>query len=212
MLTVYHLGVSQSDRIIWLLEELQLPYRMEWFDRLESGLAPPEYKALHPVATAPTIRDGDTVMCESVAIIEYIINRHGGGRLGVAPDRDNYADYLYWLNAGSALMSAMGAVLMAKMIAPDTAEDSIYFKANLDRQKRYLGHMEQRLGESEYLAGPEFTGADIMNMFALTTMPVFGGPKVDHLPNISRFIEKISQRPPYQKAMSIAGPETKRPA
>lgn len=211
MITLYHLGVSQSDRIVWLLEELELPYRLEWFDRQESGLAPPEYKALHPVATAPTIRDGDTVMCESVAIIEYIINRHGGGRLAVSPEQSNYPDYLYWLHVGSALMSAMGAVLMARMVAPEVSEGNIYFKANLDRQARYLAHMEQRLGESDYLAGPELTGADIMNMFALTTMPVFGGPSTEGYPNIRRYVAHISQRPAYQKAMSIAGPEAKRP-
>ena len=68
MITIYHLGVSQSDRIVWLMEELGLPYKLEWYDRMESKFAPPDYKALHPAATAPTIRDGDTVLCESVAM------------------------------------------------------------------------------------------------------------------------------------------------
>ena len=92
MITIYHLGVSQSDRIVWLMEELGLPYQLEWFDRAESGLAPLEYKALHPVATAPVIRDGDLVLCESQAIVEYIINRHGNGRFGVDKDQPNYPD------------------------------------------------------------------------------------------------------------------------
>ena len=87
MITIYHLGNSQSDRIIWLMEELDLPYQLEWFDRMPvTRFAPPEYKALHPVATAPTIRDGDTVICDSAAIIYYILGRYANGRLSVPVD------------------------------------------------------------------------------------------------------------------------------
>src|ERR1700742_705359 len=97
MITIYHLGVSQSDRVVWLMEELGLPYRLEGFDRGADMLAPPEYVALHPAAMAPVIKDGNLVLAESVAIVQYIANRHGGGRLTVPPDSESYPDYLYWL-------------------------------------------------------------------------------------------------------------------
>ena len=97
MITIYHLGVSQSDRIVWLMEELALPYQLEWYDRGENGLAPAEYLALHPAATAPVIRDGDLVLCESAAIVEYISQRYGEGKLSVASDQPNFPDYLYWM-------------------------------------------------------------------------------------------------------------------
>src|SRR6185437_15776810 len=98
MLTVHHLGVSQSDRIVWLCEELGIPYEMKKYDREPSGMAPPAYKALHPSGTAPIITDGDLVLGESGAIIEYIIGRHGGGRLAGTADKANFADYLFWFH------------------------------------------------------------------------------------------------------------------
>ena len=87
MLTVHHLGISQSERIVWLCEELSIPYELKVYQRDPvTRLAPPEYKALHPFGTAPVITDGTTVLSESGAVIEYIIERHGKGRLAVRPD------------------------------------------------------------------------------------------------------------------------------
>jgi glutathione S-transferase len=210
MITIYHLGVSQSDRIVWLMEELGLPYGLEWFDRMENMLAPAEYLALHPVATAPTIRDGDLVLCESVAIIEYIINRYGNGRFGVAPNQPNYPDYLYWMQFGNSLMAAISNVMIGK--AAGAADDNIFIRSSKGRIDRYHNHIEQRLGDVPYLAGAEFTAADIQTLFVLNTMPVFGGPTIDHLPNTVAYVEKISQRPAYQKAMALVGPTAKRPS
>lgn len=205
MITLYHLGVSQSDRIVWLLEELGLPYRLEWFDRGPDGLAPPAFTALHPAATAPIIRDGDVLLAESVAICEYLCWRHADGMLSVAPAQPNYPDYLYWMQINNALM----AVFFAKMAAGGNTDSTVANSA-ARREKAYFDFIEQRLTEVPYLAGEEFSCADIMIMFSLTTLPLFSGANVPLRPNTQAYVARISQRPAYQKAMAIAGPGAKK--
>jgi len=108
MLIVHHMVVSQSDRVVWLCEELGLPYDLRVYKRLESRGAPDEYAALHPYGTAPVITDGDLVLGESGAIVEYICVRHAGGRLIVKPDHPEYANYLYWYHfANGSMLPAM---------------------------------------------------------------------------------------------------------
>src|ERR1700712_1296315 len=113
MLTVHHLGVSQSERIVWLCEELGIPYELKVYDRDPvTRMGPPAYKALHKLGAAPIITDGDVVLPESGAIMQYIIGKYGNGRLSVGPEAPNFADYLFWLHfANASLMpSAMGAL------------------------------------------------------------------------------------------------------
>lgn len=211
MITLYHLGVSQSDRIVWLMEELNLPYQLEWFDRGEDGLAPPEYRALHPVGTAPIIKDGELVLSESAAIAEYISQRYGNGALSVAPDQPNYPDYLYWMQFNGNVQS----VFFSKMVAAkltDNPQDVPMMATLQRREDAYYQFLNKRLGESEFIAGPSLTCADIMAMFNLTTLQLFGSRSIDDLPNIKAYVERISQRPAYIKAMAIAGPEAKKPA
>jgi len=210
MITLYHLAVSQSDRIVWLLEELNLPYQLEWFDRGEDGLAPKEFLALHPAATAPIIRDGDVLLAESTAICEYICNRHGKGALTVKPEESNYPDYLYWLQFNNNTLTAhfVSAALSAQQ--GDT-KDNLLAKVAQRRGEAYFQYLNQRLGECDYLAGDKFTCADIMSVFNLTTLPLFGGRTIEDLPNVVSYVERIAQRPAYIKAMKIAGPQAQRP-
>ena len=99
MLTVHHLGKSQSERIVWLCEELELSCQLKRYDRdSRTMLAPAEYKALHPLGAAPVITDDGLVLAESGAIMEYVIAKYGAGRFAVSPDEANYADYLYWFH------------------------------------------------------------------------------------------------------------------
>ena len=110
MIVVHHLGISQSDRIVWLCDELDLPYEFKRYDRDPvTRLAPPEYRALTPFGTAPVITDGELVLGESAAIIEYVIDTYGDGRLKRWPGQDGYADYLFWFHFanGSLMPSAM---------------------------------------------------------------------------------------------------------
>ena len=209
MITIYHLGVSQSDRIVWLMEELGLPYQLEWFDRAPDRLAPPEYLALHPAAMAPVIRDGDLVLAESTAIVQYIAHKYGGGRLTVAPNAPHYADYLYWLQFNNNVMSGF-FVKSALKIAGDH-DGGIIGKMARRRSEGLFRQMNEHLGSNAWLAGEEFTLADLMSGFALTSLPAVSGQKLDGLPNVQRYVQKLMQRPAWLKAMAIAGPQAKRP-
>jgi glutathione S-transferase len=208
MITIYHLGISQSDRIVWLMEELGLPYRLEWFDRGPDRLAPPEYLALHPAAMAPVIKDGERVLAESVAIVQYIAHKYGSGRLTVAPNAENYADYLYWLQFNNNTLSGF---FVKSALASASHDGGIIGKIAQRRTEGLFRQMEDHLGTHTYLAGEEFTLADLMSGFALVSMPIFGGRSVDDLPNVQRYVRLLMQRPAWQKAMAIAGPQAKRP-
>lgn len=211
MITIYHLGVSQSDRVVWLMEELGLPYQLEWFDRGADRLAPPEYLALHPAAMAPVIKDGERVLAESVAIVQYIAHKYGGGRLTVAPDAESYADYLYWLQFNNNALG--GFFIKSALASTGTDHDGgLIGKLAHRRTEGLYRQMDAHLAYHAYLAGDEFTLADLMSGFAVITMPQLGfGRKIDDLPNVQHYAKQLAQRPAWQKAMSIAGPQAKRP-
>jgi glutathione S-transferase len=208
MITIYHLGVSQSDRIVWLMEELGLPYQLQWFDRGADRAAPPEYVALHPAAMAPVIKDGELVLAESVAIVQYIAHKHGGGRLTVAPSAQNYADYLYWLQFNN---NAQCGFFVKRALASAGGDGGIIGKMAHRRTEGLFKQMNDHLATHTYLAGEGFTLADLMSGFALVTLPAFGGRGIDDLPNIQGYVQRLMQRPAWQKAMAIAGPQAKRP-
>ncbi|MDR7101239.1 glutathione S-transferase [Croceicoccus sp. BE223] len=211
MITIYHLGKSQSDRIVWLMEELSLPYRLEWFDRGEDGLAPPEYLALHPAAMAPVIADHDLVLAESTAIIQYVANRHGGGRLTVAPDEEGYADYLYWLQFNNNLLTGF-FVERALDAAGNGHDGGIIGTVVRRRTEGLLRQMDDHLGRQEFLAGNSFTLADLMSGFAVTSLPMFGNADMlNGFANIQAYARRLTDRPAWQRAMAIAGPGATRP-
>jgi glutathione S-transferase len=204
MITVHHLGVSQSERVVWLCEELGIDYELKTYPRESNGAAPPAYKALHPQGTAPIITDGPVVLAETGAIVDYILARHGGGRLVVSPQASNFADYLYWLHFGNGFFvpSAMMGVVAMRM-AGDDKQALERFNGRLDLSYRLT---EDRLGKVQYFAGPEFTVADIMMVFPLTTMRAVSGRSLDALPHIRGYLKRIGERPAYQRAMKKGDP------
>lgn len=206
MLTVHHLGVSQSDRIVWLCEELNISYELVRYERDPvSRLAPPEYRALHPFGTAPVITDGPLVLGESGAIIEYIISRYGSGRLSIGPDQANFADYLYWFHFanGSFMPSAM-IDLVLQLTATEDTDTTRALRARCDNAYNLV---EQRLGATDYFAGSEFTAADIIMLFPLTTMRLFAPRDISSCSNIRAYLQQIAARPAYQRAMNKADPD-----
>lgn len=211
MITIHHLGVSQSDRIVWLMEELNLPYTLKWYHRGADRLAPPEYLALHPAATSPVIEDNGRVLAESVVILEHICHRHAGGKFTVSPSQPNYEDYWYWMLFNNNVQGLFFGKL-ALSDQPTRSPTADLMKGLIRRREEsYYRHLDQRLAESTYLAGPEFTCADIMVMFNVTSLPLFGGRACDDLPNVKAYAERIGQRPAYQKAMALAGPAASPP-
>ena len=212
MIIIHHLGISQSDRIVWLMEELGLPYELKWYDRGPDFLAPPEYRALHPAGTAPIIEDGDLLMTESTAIVEYISQRHGKGRLSVPVDSPDYPHYLYWMQFNNNLQAALFIKRSFQAIDPEAARKNPVFVTMSRRADGLYAALEQRLGESAYLGGPEFSCADIMSAFNLTSLVRLGARVVDDsLPNTKAYLQRILSRPAYQKAMAIAGPGASKP-
>ena len=213
MITIHHLGVSQSDRIVWLMEELNLPYELKWYDRGDDFLAPPELRAVHPAGTAPIIEDGDLVMAESTAIVEYISQRHGGGKLSVKPEEPDYPHYLFWMQFNNNLQSALFIKLAFQSAGAEPAADNPMMATTQRREDGIYRALEERLAESDYLGGAQFSCADIMSMFNLTSLAMLGARAIDEtMPSTAAYVERVSARPAYQKAMSIAGPAATRPA
>ena len=203
MLTVHHLGVSQSERIIWLCEELGIPYELKLYDRVPPGrgLGPPEYKALHPLGTAPIITDGDVTLPESGAIMQYIMGRYGDGGLAPRPEDPDFADYLFWFHFANASM--LPAISGAPREGAEEGPFTEYLRA---RAARPWALIEARLGEVPWFAGQRFTAADIIMGFNLTTMRAFAPKDLSPFPNILAWLQRIGARPAYQRAMAKGDP------
>lgn len=205
MLTVHHLRVSQSERIVWLCEELGIPYELKLYNRAPTMMGPPEYKALHWLGTAPIITDGDFALAETGAIIEYIVGKYGDGRLIPKPNTPGWADYLFWFHFGngSLLPALMRGMMMKFAGAP---ADGPFAQIMEARKEALIDAIEKRLGEADFFAGAELTAADIMNVFMLTTGQSFMPIDFTKRPAIGRYIERIKARPAYQRAMAKAEP------
>lgn len=196
MLTVHHLGKSQSERIVWLCEELEIPYELKHYTRdSRTMLAPPDYKALHPIGAAPVITDRDLVLAESGAIVDYIIAKHGNGRLVIRADEREFAQFLYWFHfANGTLQAGMGRLMMLNRLK--LADDNPMLLATKARVDRVFDLVDARVRDAEYLAGHAFTTADIMIGFSLTTMRYFQPYDLSRCPNVVGYLGRIGARPP----------------
>jgi glutathione S-transferase len=217
VIVVHHLNNSRSQRVLWLLEELGLDYEIRPYKRdPKSMLAPPELRAVHPLGKAPVITDGEFTVAESGAILEYLVERRGGGRLAPAPSSPERVRYAYWLHFAEG--SAMPPLLMklifdriekgpmpffvrpfARAIARRVK--SSYVEPNIARN---LDFMEAELGHSEWFAGAEFTAADIQMSFPLEAAAVRGGLDARR-PQLMYFLERCRARPAYRRALQRGG-------
>jgi glutathione S-transferase len=204
MLTVHHLGISQSERIVWLCEELGLDYQLKLYKRREDNrLAPDEYKALHPMGIAPVITDGDLVLAESGAICDYICVRYGNGKLVPKPDDPDFADHLFWFHWSNGTFMT---TLMMQLVLSMGGEGNPTALFVNDRARRGWAMIEARLGEKPFFGGANLTTADIMMVYCVTTSRAFRGTSIDPYPNLKAYLKRIGQRPAYKRAMAKAEP------
>ena len=206
MITIYHLSTSRSERIIWLMEELGLEYRLEKFQREPTGAAPDALKAIHPLGKAPVIRDGDTILAESGAIVDYIVHRYGGDRLAVQPHAPEYAGYVYWLHFAEGSLMSLALIALVLTRVPEGSTRPVGTRVTA-RLKQMLAFIDAELANRTYFAGAEFTAADVMMTFPFTTMRLFLDYDLAPYPNILTYLKRIDARPAYRKAMALAGPQ-----
>ncbi|KAI9038264.1 glutathione S-transferase family protein [Aspergillus affinis] len=203
---IHHLRVSQSERVIWLCEELNIPYELKSYNRQPPFmLAPQEYRELHPAGTAPIIEDGPMVLAESNAIFEYLLAKYGKGRLVLQPDHPNYADYLFWLHHsnGGMMPSFMGVMMKRLSGQPD---DGSRPNVSQERFDRSMAALEQQLSKFPYVGGDQFTAADILVFFPLTTGRMFAGMSLDPYPNVVSYLQRVGNREAYRRAMEKGDP------
>ncbi len=194
---------------MWLLEELGVPYEIRWHQREPNGAAPAAMKDFHPIGKAPVISDDGLVLAESGAIVDYIVRRYGGGRLAPAADSPQFARYLYWLHfAEGSLMSLMLIALVLSRV-PE-AKDSPVRARILTRMSQMLAFVDGELEGRDYFAGADFTAADVMMVFAFTTMRRYLDYDIAPYAHIAAYLGRIEARSAYRKAMSLAGPDALR--
>jgi len=203
MIVVHHLNESRSQRILWLLEELGLPYELKSYARdATTRLAPPELTAIHPLGKSPVITDGDLVVHESGAIVDYIIRRHGGGRLQPDPSTRAYDEYVQWLHyaEGSAMLP-----LMLHLYTSRLGEAAAPLRPRIDSEiENHLGYIDRHLAGRDYLLGDGLTGADIQLSFVAEVAQAYGR-RAAH-PNLDAWATRLHDRPAFKASIDQAGP------
>jgi glutathione S-transferase len=219
MIVVHHLERSRSQRVLWLLEELGLPYRVERYARdPETMLAPPALRRVHPLGKSPVVEDGEQVVAESGAIIEYLVERHGGSKaLRPAAGTPELLRYRYWLHyaEGSAMPPLLLSLIFARLpqgpmpfivrpVVRGIAE-TVKRKFVLPQLRLHFGWVEQELGRSEWFAGDAFSAADVQMSFPLEAAAARGVLGAEH-PRALAWLERIHARPAYRRALEQGGP------
>jgi glutathione S-transferase len=216
MLTVHHLNNSRSQRVLWLLEELGVPYDIARYQRQSTMLAPPELRAIHPLGKSPVITDNGNTIAESGAIIEYIIDSYGEGRLIPPPKTPERLRYTYWLHyaEGSAMPPLLLKLLFALMPKRAPAllrpllrkvADQVLTTLVNPQLEQHMAFWESALSKSEWFAGAQFSAADIQMSFPLEAAAARAGLEQDH-PKAMAFLDRIHARPAYARALDKGGP------
>ena len=215
MIVVHHLNNSRSQRILWLLEELELPYEIKRYQRQTSMLAPPELKKVHPLGKAPVITDGDRVVAESGAILEYLVGRYDRNRLLTPLDEEEALECRYWLHyaEGSLMPLVVMRLIFSRMGKPPVpwllrpigaAFGNGVRKGFLDKQlTTHRQFIEQHLTRLPWFAGQHLTLADIQMTFPIQGLAARGG--LDGMPATQAWLDKISHRPAWQRAIQQGG-------
>jgi glutathione S-transferase len=217
-LTVHHLNNSRSQRVLWLLEELGVPYELRRYQRdAKTMLAPPELRQVHALGKSPVVTDGDAVIAESGAILEYLVERHGGGSLAPRAGTPERLRYTYWMHYAEG--SAMPPLVMKLVFLRVKSAAMPFFVRPVARAvadkvlsgfvepqiRLHLGYMEAELAKSEWFAGAAFSAADVQMSFPLEAAAARGGLGPE-FPRLQAFLDRIHARPAYQRALEKGGP------
>jgi glutathione S-transferase len=218
VITVHHLNNSRSQRVLWLLEELGVPYEIQKYQRdAKTMLAPPELLKVHPLGKSPVITDDGVTVAESGAIIEYLLERYGAGRLEPEKGTPERLRFTYWLHFAEG--SAMSPLLMKLVFDRIETAPMPFFARPIARGisrkvktamvepnlKRHLDYMERELTKSEWFAGDEFTAADIQMSFPVEASAQRAGLDSSR-PKLMTFLKKIHARPAFRRALERGGP------
>ena len=217
MITVHHLNNSRSQRILWLLEELGLTYEVKRYERDKSSMrAPASLRAVHPLGRSPVITDGEVTVAESGAIIEYLLERYGNGRLVPASATPARLRFTYWLHfaEGSAMTPLLLKLVFNRVetgpmpffVRPIAKKISATVKNSFIEPeiKQQLSYLEAEITQTGWFAGDEFTAADIQMSFPLEISASRGGLNAAQ-PKLMDFLQRIHARPAYQRALQRGG-------
>ncbi|KQW73394.1 glutathione S-transferase [Phenylobacterium sp. Root77] len=203
MIVVHHLNDSRSQRILWLLEELELPYEIKAYQRdATTRLAPPELTAVHPLGKSPVVTEDGATIAESGAIIDYILRHHGAGRLAPpvgTPDHEAHQQWLHYAE-GSAMLP-----LMLNMYVARLGEAGAPLHPRIQGEiANHLGYVDSALAGRDYLMGSELSAADIQMSFVGEVAGAFG--LFETYPNVAAWVRRFQARPAYRKALAKGGP------
>ncbi|HEX2020598.1 MAG TPA: glutathione S-transferase [Aurantimonas sp.] len=215
MITIHHLNNSRSQRVLWLLEELGVPYEIKRYERTKSLQAPKALRQVHPLGKSPVLVDGERTIAETGAIVEYILARHGDGRLMPPPDSEDYWQARHFLHyAEGSAMPPLFLMLVLQMIpgrapffmrpmlkASMRKVDAVLVRPQLEL---HLDHWENSLGATGWFAGPDISVADIMMSFPVEAAAQRFG--YENRPRLREFLERIHERPAYKTALERGGP------
>jgi glutathione S-transferase len=203
MIEVHHLNNSRSQRVLWLLEELGLPYQIKPYQRdATTSLAPESLKKVHPLGKSPVVRDGETTLIESGAILEYLVRKHGKGRLAPAESSPDWPRYLQLMHyaEGSAMLPVM-LQLYTSRLGDAAAPLKPRIASELDN---HLGYLDSELSGRDWFVGDDLTAADVQLSFVIQAARMLYG--LDKFPNLARFLDRVHARPAYRRALERGGP------
>ena len=202
MIEIHHLNESRSRRITWMLEELEQPYEVINYQRdAVTRLAPPELLAVHPLGKAPVLRDGDQVLIESGAIIDYLVRQYGQGRFVPAMGTRTYNRYVQFMHyaEGSAMLPLLLKLYVGRL---GEAGAPLHPRINSETQN-HLGYLDRELGQRDFFVGDALTGADVQLSFVAQVG--VARAEAGAFPNLRRFVDLIEARPAYQRAIARSG-------
>ena len=199
---LYFAPKSRAVKIAWLLEELELNYEIEKYSVGDRALRTPEYYKIHPMGRIPVLEDGDVRIYESGAIVQYLLARHGNGKLMPTVEHSSFPDFLQWIHyAEGSIMQQVNSLVVETILLPPEKKNDVNVARALKLLKVALGNVDNRLQDRDYLTGV-FSGADIMTGHSCYEAKL-AGADISDMKNLNAYIDRLLERPAFKKARSL---------